>query len=65
MVAVGDTGPGKFSNTVVTGSGHIINVDEPQSVGGDDGGSTTYYLLFAALGACKSMNMRMFAERKG
>tara|TARA_B110000046_G_C12664427_1_gene261983 strand:+ start:178 stop:456 length:279 start_codon:yes stop_codon:yes gene_type:complete len=51
--------------TVVTGSGHIINLDEPQSVGGNDGGSTPYYLLFAALGACKSMTMRMFAEYKG
>ena len=64
-VAVGDTGPSKFSNTVVTGFGHIINVDEPQSVGGDDGGSTPYYLLLAALGACKSMTMRKYAEHKG
>ena len=64
-VAVGETGTGKFNNTVVTGSGHIINADEPQSVGGDDSGPTPYDMLLAALGACKSMTMRMYAERKG
>ncbi len=64
-VVVAETGTGKFVNTIVTGSGHIINADEPPSVGGDDTGPTPYDLLLAALGACKSMTMRMYAERKG
>ncbi|MBT4933295.1 MAG: alpha/beta fold hydrolase [Rhodospirillaceae bacterium] len=64
-VVVAETGTGKFTNVIVTGSGHILNTDEPQSVGGDDSGPTPYDLLLSALGACKSMTMRMYAERKG
>ena len=58
-VVVGETGDGKFTNVVVTGSGHIISADEPGSVGGDNSGPTPYDFLLAALGACKSMTMRM------
>lgn len=64
-VIVGETGDGKFTNVVVTGSGHIISADEPEAVGGDNSGPTPYDFLLAALGACKSMTMRMYAEHKG
>ncbi len=64
-VVVGETGDGKFTNVVVTGSGHIISADEPESVGGDNSGPTPYDFLLAALGACKSMTMRMYANHKG
>lgn len=64
-VVVGETGDGKFTNLVVTGSGHIISADEPEAVGGDNSGPTPYDFLLAALGACKSMTMRMYAEHKG
>ncbi|NQV99030.1 MAG: OsmC family protein [Rhodospirillales bacterium] len=64
-VAVAETGTGRFSNAIITGSGHLLNADEPKSVGGDDTGPSPYDLLLAALGACKSMTMRMYAERKG
>lgn len=64
-VVVAETGDGKFTNVVVTGSGHIFSADEPQSVGGDNSGPTPYDLLLAALGACKSMTMRMYANHKG
>ena len=64
-VAVAETGTGKFTNFVVTESGHLINADEPVAYGGDDTGPTPYDLLLAALGACKTMTMRMYAERKG
>ncbi|HHB83039.1 MAG TPA: OsmC family protein [Devosia sp.] len=64
-VVVAETGTGKYTNYVVTGSGHVFNADEPISVGGDDSGPTPYDLLLAALGSCKSMTMRMYAARKG
>ncbi len=64
-VVVAETGSGKFANYVVTGSGHVLNADEPVSVGGNDSGPSPYDLLLAALGACKSMTMRMYAARKG
>ncbi|MDF1779034.1 MAG: bifunctional alpha/beta hydrolase/OsmC family protein [Rhizobiaceae bacterium] len=62
-VLVSETGEGKFQNTVHAGR-HRLFADEPVSVGGLDSGPSPYDYLSAALGACTSMTLRMYAEFK-
>lgn len=62
-VVVAETGTGPFTQRVQAGP-HLLTADEPASVGGDDTGPTPYDLLLAALGACTSMTVRMYAQRK-
>lgn len=63
-VLVRPNGRGKFGQDVVTAT-HRFLADEPLSVpGAVDSGPSPYDLLLAALGACTSMTMRMYADRK-
>ena len=54
---------GGFATTIMAGK-HALVADEPQSVGGTDTGPTPYDLLAAALAACTTMTLQMYARRK-
>jgi uncharacterized OsmC-like protein/alpha/beta superfamily hydrolase len=64
VVEVSETGTGHLTQRVRAGR-HELVADEPVDVGGDDAGPGPYDYLLAALGACTSMTMRLYAERKG
>lgn len=62
-VVVSENHRGRYQQDVRVG-GHLLIADEPVSVGGGDAGPAPFDYLLAALGACTSMTVRMYAERK-
>jgi putative redox protein len=64
IVEVRETLTGPLAQRVSAGR-HVLMAGEPVEVGGDDSGPGPYDYLLAALGACTSMTMRLYANRKG
>lgn len=56
-------GPTGLAQEIQSGN-HHLKADEPTEFGGTDTGPTPYDFLLTALGACTSMTLRMYADRK-
>jgi putative redox protein len=63
-VVVAENGQGRYQQAVTVGQ-HQFIADEPVSAGGADAGPAPFDFVMAGLGACTSMTLRMYAERKG
>lgn len=63
-VTVSATQASKLKNDIRCGP-HTLVADEPESQGGSDKGPMPFELLASALGACTSMTIRLYADRKG
>jgi len=63
-VVVAENGKGRYQQAVTAGQ-HQLIADEPESMGGADAGPAPFDFVMAGLGACTSMTLRMYAERKG
>jgi putative redox protein len=61
-VTVTETGTGTYTQRITAGH-HELAADEPAPIGAG-AGPTPYDLLLSALGACTSMTVRMYANRK-
>lgn len=55
---------GQGFQTAIVANGFSLLADEPASMGGTETGPTPYDFVCAGLGACTSMTLRMYADRK-
>lgn len=65
IVRASEADPAGFLQDINAGPRHHTLADEPEAYGGTDRGMTPYGYLSAALAACTSMTIRMYARRKG
>jgi len=56
--------PNQLACEVEVGT-HVLICDEPAAVGGNDRGPTPHDLFDAALAACTSLTVTLYARRKG
>jgi putative redox protein len=57
------TAKGRFGQEVAVGP-HTFPADEPVESGGDDTGPSPHEFLLLGLGACTSMTLKVYADRK-
>jgi putative redox protein len=64
IVSVTTAGKTGYAQLIDAG-GHELRADEPISAGGSGSGPRPTELVLAGLGACTSITLRMYAEKKG
>ncbi|MGD8698130.1 MAG: alpha/beta fold hydrolase [Gemmatimonadales bacterium] len=57
------TGRARYHTEIFAGE-HALVADEPEKLGGTDSGPSPFGLLMSALGACTTITLRMYADRK-
>jgi putative redox protein len=57
------TGRARYHTAIFAGD-HALVADEPKEVGGGNCGPTPFALLMSALGACTTITLRMYSDRK-
>ncbi len=62
-VVASESGEGPY-HLNINASGHAFTADEPVAMGGTNRGASPYDILCAALGACTTITLRMYANRK-
>ena len=63
-ILVAETGLGKYQVEARVGDSAFL-IDEPVAAGGLGSGPNPYNLISAAVGACTTMTIRLYANRKG
>jgi putative redox protein len=61
---VGEAGAPRYVQKVQSGK-HALLADEHAALGGADAGPGPFAYVLSGLGACTSITLRMYAERKG
>lgn len=56
-------GESGYAQRIATAS-HELSSDEPEKRGGTNTGASPFELMLASLGACTSITLRMYSERK-
>ncbi|PKQ07669.1 MAG: osmotically inducible protein C [Alphaproteobacteria bacterium HGW-Alphaproteobacteria-11] len=64
VVRVAEAEASGFRQDITIGGQHQLVADEPAAMGGTNLGPSPYQLLSAALGACTTMTIRLYARRK-
>jgi putative redox protein len=64
MEVSAQTGSGKLQQVITVGRHQLLS-DAPEAFGGEDTGPEPHDLLAAALAACTTLTVTMYARRKG